>query len=321
MALQEVALWDKSVAAICARSDIFFGLASTSLYSGLKAKQRDSRYVLDRACPHVDFQQDLVREESAALGSMFREQPAWFRERQLREYEEADAILVPSDYTARTFPSELRSKLVKAPLIGRCAIPSTIREKRNDVFTVGIVGGEPRRKGYLYLLRAWRKLALPNAKLLIRSSADFSQFPALAQLLKELPNVEIVYYVPNISDFYQRCDAFVLSSVDDGFGMALFEAMANGVPCIVTRNCGASELLTQGKDGIIVDARNDQQIADSLLRLYENEEERSYLAKNSSETARAVAGGGAVLYERAIQELLEKCGSRGIALQAMPYSA
>jgi glycosyltransferase involved in cell wall biosynthesis len=187
---------------------------------------------------------------------------------------------------------------------------------------VGIVGGEPRRKGYLYLLRAWKKLALPNAKLLIRSSADFSQYPVLAQLLNELPNVELVRYVPDIRDFYQRCDAFVLSSVDDGFGMALFEAMANGLPCVVTRNCGASELLTDGEDGLIIDARSEEQIAEALLRLYQNEDERVVIARKGRQTVRDITGGaGARLYEQAITDMLKMDASQIDAIAAPVRSA
>jgi len=45
----------------------------------------------------------------------------------------------------------------------------------------------------------------------------------------ESKNVELVKFVPNMADFYGRCDVFVLPSVDDGFGMALVEAMAHGL--------------------------------------------------------------------------------------------
>lgn len=302
--LREAVLYDRSVAALLGSSDIFIGLASVSLYSGIAAKRRSSQYVLDRACPHFDFQQDIIREESEKLGTAFSSSPEWFRERVLREYDEADVILVPSEYTARSFPARLKNKLVKAPLIGRCHFAETVAEKRNEVFTLGIVGGDPRRKGYLYLLRAWKKLALPNARLLVRSSADFSLHPVLDQLLKELPNVEVVRYVPDINEFYRRCDAFVLPSVDDGFGMALFEAMANGVPCIVSRNCGASELLTDGEDGLIVDARNEDQLAAAILRLYQNEDERRGIAVKGRQTALHITSGeGAHMYEQAIQTI------------------
>ncbi|HTZ88895.1 MAG TPA: glycosyltransferase [Alloacidobacterium sp.] len=319
--LREALFFDRAVSVLIGNFDVYIGWASLSLYSGIAAKRKGGRYVLDRACPHFDFQQDIVREESAEIGAKFVEAPAWFRDRVLREYEEADTILVPSDYTARSFPAVLRSKLIKAPLIGRCNVPETVQAKRNETFTVGIVGGEPRRKGFLYLLRAWKKLGLPNARLLVRTSADFSNYPVLNRLLKEMPNVEVVRFVPNISEFYRRCDAFVLSSIDDGFGMALFEAMANGVPCIATRNCGASELLTDGEDGIVVDARSDEQIAAALLRLYQNEEERRSIAEKGRQTAIHIASGaGTRMYEQAIRDMLSIDSAQVGAVPASSHS-
>ena len=298
-------LYDHSVAAVIRPGDLFIGWATASIATARAAKRRGARFVLDRACPHVDFQQQIVEEESAKLGIPYHPQPAWFRDRQLAEYEEAEHILAPSEYTRATFPEAMRTKIIKAPLFGRCAFPATTHPERHPEFTVGVVGGEPIRKGYLYLLEAWERLALPNARLLIRTDADFTRYPALQQRVARLANVEFVRYVPDLNDFYQRCDVFVLPSVDDGFGMALFEAMANEIPCIATTHCGSSELLTPGRDGIVIPPRNAELLAEALLSLYRQEELRRTLA--AAARARAAALGrndSSPLYDAAIQMLL-----------------
>jgi glycosyltransferase involved in cell wall biosynthesis len=298
-------LYDHSVAALI-RSDLFVGWATASLATARAAKRRGARFILDRACPHVDFQQQIFEEESAAVGVAYKPQPAWFRDRQLAEYEEAEHILAPSEYTRATFPEAMRSKIIKAPLFGRCAFPAETHPQRHPQFTVGVVGGEPVRKGYLYLLDAWERLALPNSRLLIRSDADFARYPVLRQRLARLTNVEIVRYVPDINDFYQRCDVFVLPSVDDGFGMALFEAMANEVPCIATTHCGSSELLTSGRDGIVIPPRNADLLAEALLALYQQEELRRTLASAARATAAALSRNeSSPLYDAAIGTLLD----------------
>jgi glycosyltransferase involved in cell wall biosynthesis len=299
-------LYDFTVGAVMGTGDVCFSLATQSLFTARAAKRRGGRFVLDRACPHCDFQQALVKREADRVGVRLRTQPAWFRERQLEEYDLADAILVPSVYTARTFPAELQHKLVKAPLLGRTKIADAPRTGRNDVFTVGVVGGSPLRKGYLYLLKAWKKLALPNAKLLIRSGGGFAGFPGLEELMKQLPNVELVGYVPDISDFYKRCDVFVLPSVDDGFGMALLEAMSNYVACVASSNCGASEFITSGRDGIVVDPASEDQLAEAILRLYQSEDLRREMGAAAVETARNIAASGQ--YDRAIDSLMTSLG-------------
>jgi glycosyltransferase involved in cell wall biosynthesis len=308
-------LYDRSVAAVIRPDDLFIGWATASLATGRAAKRRGARFVLDRACPHVDFQQQILEEESAAVGIAYRPQPAWFRDRQLAEYAEAERILAPSEYTRATFPEAMRGKIIKAPLFGRCTFPAETHPERHPQFTVGVVGGEPVRKGYLYLLDAWKRLALPNARLLIRSDANFARYPALQQRLASLSNVEIVRYVPDINDFYQRCDVFVLPSVDDGFGMALFEAMANEVPCIATTHCGSSELLTPGRDGIVIPPRNVDLLAEALLSLYQQEELRRTIASAGRSTATSLGmNDSSPLYDAAIQMLLNSLAPANKAL-------
>jgi glycosyltransferase involved in cell wall biosynthesis len=311
--LRGITVWDRLVAAAIPKADLVIGLATQALYTGRAARRRGGRFALDRACPHVDFQQQLVREEAARVGAKFEPEPEWFRERQVAEYEAADIILTPSEYTARTFPAGLREKCVIAPLLGRATAKGAIRIERNTPFTVGVLGGQPLRKGYLYLLEAWKRLALPNARLMIRSSSDFSAFPRIAELVKELPNVQILDYIPNIAEFYQQCDLFVLPSVDDGFGMALYEAMANGVPSISTHNCGASELLVNGRDGLVIDARNVDQLAESILNLFENEELRQSFAIAGRAAVERITASRA--YETVLCQVLEGVVPRHPMLQ------
>lgn len=295
--------FDHSVAALMGSPDLYFGWATVCLQSALAAKKREAHFVLDRACPHCDFQQSLIERESDKVGAVFSRQPEWFRKRQLDEYALADAILVPSGYTAKSFPKRLQQKLVKAPLSGRCHYPKDLNLQRSGTFCVGVVGGHPLRKGYLYLLKAWEKLALPKARLLLRSGT-FSEYPLLEEMVKRVNGVELVNFVPDIAEFYRRCDVFVLPSIDDGFGMALVEAMAHGCACITTTNTGASELLTHSQNALIVEPANDEQLADSILRLYQSEELRRTLALAARTTASSILSSSK--YAQGIASLMNK---------------
>ena len=282
----DTSLFDRSVALSLGGEDLFIGWASQALYSARKAKRNGARFVLDRACPHRDFQDMLVARESERVGAQSPKFSERWRERQLEEYEMAEAILVPSRYTMASFPDHLQQKLIQAPLLGRCRFPEAVSTSRHETFTVGVVGGNPLRKGYLYLLQAWKKLALPQAELLIRTG-DFHDYPALQALMESMPTVERVGYVADIAEFYQRCDVFVLPSVDDGFGMALIEAMANQRACIATTHCGASEIMTSGKDGIVVTPGDSDALAEAIEALYKDEELRQSMALHGAQTARA----------------------------------
>jgi glycosyltransferase involved in cell wall biosynthesis len=299
-------LYDLTVAAILPSTDTFIGLATRSLRSAKAAKLHDARFVLDRACPHVYVQQALLEREADRTRFRFRSQPQWLVDRQLEEYAIADAILIPSNYSGDTFPSELKPKLTLAPLLGRITPHRAPPNSANQIFTLGVIGNSPLRKGYLYLLRAWKQLALPKSQLIIRCAGGFDAYPALRQLLNELHNVHLIPYVADLSSFYRSLDVFILPSIDDGFGMALFEALACGVPTIATTACGASELLAAGLDSLIVPAASEDAIAEAILRLYQSPELRRTIGCAGAATAIRIQE--ARIYQSAVQGLMARLG-------------
>lgn len=304
----DTVLYDRLVSLRMGEFDLLWGWASGALAAGRAAKRRGAKFVLDRACPHVDAQQALIQQESAQMGVPYRPEPDWFRERQLVEYEEADAILVPSRYSQRSFPPEMQPKIFVAPLFGR--VPNlrpleALKDAPDHPFTFGTVGAQPLRKGFLYLLEAWEKLKLPNARLLLRTDASLDHFPALRELIGRLPNVEITGYVQNMSDFYRRCDAFVFPTVDDGFGMALLEAMAHGLPSIATAHCGAAELFTPDQDLLIVPVQDAAALADAMEQIYTSSPLRDRLRSYACQTLQRIEGDGAYhLYSQVIDSLV-----------------
>jgi glycosyltransferase involved in cell wall biosynthesis len=298
--------FDRWAAAVLEVSEVFVGASTSSLASGRKARRMGAAFVLDRACPDIRVQQQLMVEEARKVGGRFVTNSPWFVERQVEEYETADVILAPSEYSRRSYPEHLREKVVLSPLYGR-PVGSVRRPKpKGSTFVLGMVGGGPLRKGSLYLLQAWKELALPNAQLKIRTSAEIYTYPLLKQLIAEQANVSILNYIRDISKFYAECDAFILPSVDDGFGMALFEALANGVPSIASRNCGASELLVPERDFLLIDAFSVEQVKASVLRLYESRELRERLETNGPAAVAALQRDGVARpYDTGMDRLMQ----------------
>jgi glycosyltransferase involved in cell wall biosynthesis len=292
-------------AAVLEECDLFVGASTSCLASGRTAQRMGAAFVLDRACPDIRVQQRMMVEEARKVGGTFRTNSAWFVDRQVEEYETADFILAPSEYSRSTYPARLREKVVLAPLYGRSVVSRRMPKPAGSPFVLGIVGGGPLRKGSLYLLQAWKELALPNAQLKIRTSTEIYTYPLLKRLLCEQSNVSVISYIQDIATFYAACDAFILPSVDDGFGMALFEALANGVPSIVSRNCGASELLVSERDCLLIDAFSVEQIKDAVLRLYESRELRERLETSGPAAIAALQQDGAARpYEEGVDRLM-----------------
>ena len=143
-------------------------------------------------------------------------------------------------------------------------------------------------------------------QLKLRTSNEIFTYPVLRQLLAEQPTVSVSSYIADINGFYDDCDAFILPSVDDGFGLSLIEAIARGVPSIATRNCGASELLVPDREFLLIDAFSVEQIKDAVLRLYESRDVRERLVINGPVAIAALQEGGlARPYEEGVDRLFE----------------
>ncbi|MDA8174589.1 MAG: glycosyltransferase family 4 protein [Nitrospiraceae bacterium] len=72
--------------------------------------------------------------------------------------------------------------------------------------------------------------------------------------------------------FYRESDIFIFPNNPQTWGLAVFEAMACGTPVIVSKGCGASEVLTDHEDSILVDPNSPEQIANGIIELSKQDE-------------------------------------------------
>jgi glycosyltransferase involved in cell wall biosynthesis len=70
-----------------------------------------------------------------------------------------------------------------------------------------------------------------------------------------------------LEEAYSRADVAVFPNEQQAFGLAQLEAMVRGIPVIISRGAGVSELVTDGVDGLLVDPRHPQQIARAIVQL------------------------------------------------------
>lgn len=88
--------------------------------------------------------------------------------------------------------------------------------------------------------------------------------------------------VKNIEDKYEQASIYAMSSRFEGFGMVLIEAMSYGLPC-VSFDCpyGPSDIITDYKDGILIENGNIQSFADAIIKLIENQSLRQDMGENA----------------------------------------
>ena len=99
-----------------------------------------------------------------------------------------------------------------------------------------------------------------------------------------------VQFLPPRKDvefYYAAADAYAGPSLEDAFALPVAEAMACGLPVIVSREAGSSEIITHGVDGLILEDPTDSAgLAEMIRRLYEDAEFRRRLGERAAETAR-----------------------------------
>jgi len=86
--------------------------------------------------------------------------------------------------------------------------------------------------------------------------------------------VNFLGYRTDIPELLAKNDVFILTSLNEGFGRVLVEAMACGLAVIATKVGGVPEIIHHGKNGLLVKSRNHKQLAESILYLSQNRQKR-----------------------------------------------
>ena len=125
-------------------------------------------------------------------------------------------------------------------------------------------------KGHKYLLEAAEKIVqtLPDARFLIVGDGGYRK--RLENQVKQLNLDENVIFTGNrkdIPEILAGIDLFVLSSVSEGFGRAVAEAMACAKTVVATKAGGLSEVVEDGITGILVPPKNSIALAEAIIKL------------------------------------------------------
>ncbi len=151
---------------------------------------------------------------------------------------------------------------------------------KNDIPVIGCVCALRAEKGLKTLLRAFART--PRAKLvLVGDGAEKPELQALAASLSIGDRVRFEPGTANVVPWLQRIDIFVLPSLSEALSNSLMEAMACGCAPVASRVGGNPELVTDGENGLLFPAGDDESLASALNRLCDDELLRRRLAAAS----------------------------------------
>ena len=156
----------------------------------------------------------------------------------------------------------------------------TIRETysiADDDFVILFVGSGFERKGVEYIIKAAEMLSGP-VTILIVGKGDGRYYQRFIMKQK----VIFCGAQKDVHTYYAASDIFILAPVYEPLGLVYLEAMASGLPVIMTRNSGAAELITNGVHGYVVNEPEDiKGIAGSMQVLVDNIEQRKAMGKHA----------------------------------------
>ena len=259
-------------------TDVLDGLDGPGPDAGRLMKSACKVWVCNRGSAHILTQKQILEEEHRRWGA----RPPIFSDKHLdrcvAEYEEADAIVVPSDFAKQSFIAHgLKPSTIYVQPYGVDLDLFKPLAKEDSTFRVLFVGSLSIQKGIGYLLDAMKPLVE-------RRVADLWLVGALDDAAKHIlaKHKNVFIYKGRqprraLKWYYSQASVLVVPSVQDGLALVQAQAMACGIPVIATTNTGASNLFTDGVEGFIVPARDAKAIRDRVEWLIAHQQEHSVM--------------------------------------------
>jgi len=240
--------------------------------------------VADNPNGHIrNFQQVCERESERWCGVRFHGHPtAAMVDRVEEEYALADYTRVYSEWGKRS----MTSFGVPAEKIYVCRQtinldrfrPAAVKAPSKGPLRICFVGSLDLRKGFVYLLRAMRALGRHVQVEIVGATGDRDCAKLFARERQGL----LLYSAPGDPlPVYHGSDLFVLPTLEDGLPFVLPEAMACGLPVIVSDQCGAGECVVPDVNGWVVPAGDIEALSAALEKAIRRREDLPAMGQES----------------------------------------
>lgn len=255
--------------------DIGVVLSDSALYTIRALKSGGAKTFLDRGSQHIIDCQKILNSEYKKIGEKFNFYTRHI-DRCLQEYEEADYILIPSDYAKESF---MRNGISSAKLI---VVPygTEFASKTEDVLygmngntkrsrRVLIVGTFSLQKGALVISKICKALAH-------QCDIEFMHCGAISKDGRDIIRRDQLDKYIDFQGYKTKKDlnrlmmeSWVLlhPSVQDGLAVVIPEALASGMKVLCSAISGGGMYVDQGVNGYVIDNNDPDEYIDALIKM------------------------------------------------------
>lgn len=260
--------------------NVAIGLNAYSTEFGHIAKNAGIPFVIHSQWCHPSMQHHLVADAHRQLGFEFPPFSARRAIRQTEELRSADLVWCPSEMARESLiKNGVDSKKTIALHYGinveRFLLPVDAHSP-DDPFLVLFVGNVCIQKGIHVLLDGMVQSHVKNAKLILNGGIDEPARIILEKYKTRLcaMNIRVKIDPGDPRRYLKKASLLVLPSVHDSFGIVVLEAMAAGLPVVVSTGVGAKECVRHGKNGFVFNSGQSEELASYLDILFNNPDVR-----------------------------------------------
>ena len=236
-----------------------------------KVKKLNGNTFLDAGNSHPAHFWDVITEEHRIWGVKRPPYPPHWNQRARRMLDSTDYIICPSRYVEKTYLERgfNKDRLLYAPF------PTDLSLFKPDLETIPpanplrviCTGSVSLRKGFPYLLEAVRLLRKDrDVRLMLTDNVESS----MLAVLKRYDDIPIEWAPSlnhrDLANRLKKAHVFALLSLEEGLARTVTEALACGLPAVVTPHTGANDFIVNGKNGYVVPIRDAAAAAEAIQK-------------------------------------------------------
>jgi len=269
-----------------------------------------SYFPLLRRIPVIVGIHDTIADRNPQFSFASKKQEWLWRAKVRLAIAQADTILTVSQYSKRSIAEWFHVRPGRIAVVQEAAAPRfRVRDFELPPRPFALyAGGISPNKNLALLIRAFSRsdarsrgaqLVLAGDYTSDRFKGNYAELKALVAELDVGHQVVFTGFVPDeeLCRLYNTCTAFVMPSLDEGFGLPVIEAMACGRPVIVSSGNALEELV--GDAGLTVNPHEVEELAAAIDRIFSCEDLRRSLGE------RAIRRASEFSWETAARQVLE----------------